>query len=214
MIFYSYHRKEFDTLKEEGSGALKLLGVIMILFGIGYAFLGTLSLLGVIIGPLPGHEHGEAVIVTLSYITLIVAILGGIASIKSSLNNVRVIGVIFATIGIISLIYTYLTQRVFNNFDCITIVLGIGIIILATLSKMENEKIKAIKEAKRTTPKINNQPEKVHETKKEHTPERVRPVKSASKSIKYHEKKTTTQKKKIPNTTRKTNNTQKKEKSN
>ena len=202
-------------MKEEGSGALKLLGVIMILFGIGYAILGTLSLLGVIIGPLPGHEHGEAVIVTLSYITLIVAILGGIASIKSSLNNVRVIGVIFATIGIISLIYTYLTQRVFNNFDCITIVLGIGIIILATLSKMENEKIKAIKEAKRTTPKINNQPEKVHETKKEHTPERVRPVKSASRTIKYHDKKpSTTPKKKIPNTKRKSNNTQKKEKSN
>lgn len=210
-------------MKEEGSGALKLLGVIMILFGIGYAILGTLSLLGVIIGPLPGHEHGEAVIVTLSYITLIVAILGGIASIKSSLNNVRVIGVIFATIGIISLIYTYLTQRLFNNFDCITIVLGIGIIILATLSKMENEKVKAVREAKRTTPKVNNQteriqkhqPETTQEAKKEHKPERVRPVKSASRTIKYHDKKpSTTTKKKIPNTKRKSNNTQKKEKSN
>ncbi len=209
-------------MKEERSGALKLLGIIMILFGIGYAILGTLSLLGIIIGPLPGHEHGEAVIVTLSYITLIVAILGGIASINSSLKKVRVIGIIFIVIGFISLIYTYLIEKIFNNFDCITIVLGIGIIILATLSKIENEKVKAIKEAKRTTPKVNNQSAKIkkhqsenkHETKKEHTPERVRPVKSASKTIKYHEKKTTTQKKKKPNTTRKTNNTQKKEKSN
>ena len=194
-------------MKEERSGALKLLGVIMILFGIGYAILGTLSLLGIIIGPLPGHEHGEAVIVTLSYITLIVAILGGIASIKGSLKNVRIIGIIFIAIGIISLIYTYLIEKIFNNFDCITVVLGIGIIILATLSKMENEKVKAVREAKRTTPKVNNQteriqkhqPEKTQEAKKEHKPERVRPVKSASRTIKYHDKKpSTTTKKKIP----------------
>lgn len=210
-------------MKEERSGALKLLGVIMILFGIGYAILGTLSLLGIIIGPLPGHEHGEAVIVTLSYITLIVAILGGIASIKGSLKNVRIIGIIFIAIGIISLIYTYLIEKIFNNFDCITVVLGIGIIILATLSKMENEKVKAVREAKRTTPKVNNQteriqkhqPEKTQKAKKEHKLERVRPVKSASRTIKYHDKKpSTTPKKKIPNTKRKSNNTQKKEKSN
>ena len=210
-------------MKEERSGALKLLGVIMILFGIGYALLGTLSLLGIIIGPLPGHEHGEAVIVTLSYITLIVAILGGIASIKGSLKNVRIIGIIFIAIGIISLTYTYLIEKIFNNFDCITVVLGIGIIILATLSKMENEKVKAVREAKRTTPKVNNQteriqkhqPEKTQEAKKEHKSERVRPVKSASRTIKYHDKKpSTTTKKKIPNTKRKSNNTQKKEKSN
>ena len=210
-------------MKEERSGALKLLGVIMILFGIGYAILGTLSLLGIIIGPLPGHEHGEAVIVTLSYITLIVAILGGIASIKGSLKNVRIIGIIFIAIGIISLIYTYLIEKIFNNFDCITVVLGIGIIILATLSKMENEKVKAVREAKKTTPKVNNQteriqkhqPEKTQVAKKENKTERVRPVKSASRAIKYHEKKpSTTPKKKIPNTKRKSNNTQKKEKSN
>ena len=158
-------------MKEERSGALKLLGVIMILFGIGYAILGTLSLLGIIIGPLPGHEHGEAVIVTLSYITLIVAILGGIASIKGSLKNVRIIGIIFIAIGIISLIYTYLIEKIFNNFDCITVVLGIGIIILATLSKMENEKVKAVREAKRTTPKVNNQTERIQKHQPEKTQE-------------------------------------------
>ena len=87
---------------------------------------------------------------------------------------------------------------------------------------MENEKVKAVREAKRTTPKVNNQteriqkhqPEKTQEAKKEHKPERVRPVKSASRTIKYHDKKpSTTPKKKIPNTKRKSNNTQKKDNS-
>ena len=182
--------------KEEGSGALKILGVTMIVFGILYAVLGTLSLLGIITGPFPGHENQEPIIVTLSYITLVVSILGGIASIKGNMNNIKTIGVIFATIGFISLIYTLLTQKVFNNFDCITIVLGIGIIILATIAKMENDKIKAIKESKRIAPKVQKSKE-INTTSKEEkeTTEKVVPktekpihVKSSAKKIKQLKK--------------------------
>ena len=182
--------------KEEGSGALKILGVTMIVFGILYAVLGTLSLLGIITGPLPGHENEEPIIVTLTYITLVVSILGGIASIKGNMNNIKTIGVIFATIGFISLIYTLLTQKVFNNFDCITIVLGIGIIILATIAKMENDKIKAIKESKRIAPKVQKSKE-INTTSKEEkeTTEKVVPktekpihVKSSAKKIKQLKK--------------------------
>ena len=182
--------------KEEGSGALKILGVTMIVFGILYAVLGTLSLLGITTGPFPGHENQEPIIVTLSYITLVVSILGGSASIKGNMNNIKTIGVIFATIGFISLIYTLLTQKVFNNFDCITIVLGIGIIILATIAKMENDKIKAIKESKRIAPKVQKSKE-INTTSKEEkeTTEKVVPktekpihVKSSAKKIKQLKK--------------------------
>lgn len=194
--------------KEEGSGALKILGVTMIVFGILYAVLGTLSLLGIITGPFPGHENQEPIIVTLSYITLVVSILGGIASIKGNMNNIKTIGVIFATIGFISLIYTLLTQKVFNNFDCITIVLGIGIIILATIAKMENDKIKAIKESKRIAPKVQKSKE-INTTSKEEkeTTEKVVPkiekpihVKSSAKKIKQLKKPTATVKQKTTNT--------------
>ena len=197
-----------EKQKEEGSGALKILGVTMIVFGILYAVLGTLSLLGIITGPFPGHENQEPIIVTLSYITLVVSILGGIASIKGNTNNIKTIGVIFATIGFISLIYTLLTQKVFNNFDCITIVLGIGIIILATIAKMENDKIKAIKESKRIAPKVQKSKE-INTTSKEEkeTTEKVVPkiekpihVKSSAKKIKQLKKPTATVKQKTTNT--------------
>ena len=112
------------------------------------------------------------------------------------MNNIKTIGVIFATIGFISLIYTLLTQKVFNNFDCITIVLGIGIIILATIAKMENDKIKAIKESKRIAPKVQKSKE-INTTSKEEkeTTEKVVPktekpihVKSSAKKIKQLKK--------------------------
>ena len=201
--------------KEEGSGALRVLGVTMIVFGIVYAVLGTLSLLGIITGPFPGHEKQEPVIVTLSYITLIVSILGGIASINGNIKKIKTLGVIFSIIGLISLIYTGITQKVFNNFDCITIVLGVGIIILANIAKIENDKIKAIKESKKIAPKVQNTTPKVEKEETEKIvpkAEKTMPktetkthVKSTTKETKHQEKKpTTTVKKKTTNTNSKT----------
>ena len=194
-------------MKQEGSGALRILGIIMIIFGISYAILGTLSLLGIIMGPLPGHEEKEIIIVILTYITLLISIIGGTACIKGKIKSSKKIGVIFAIIGIISLIYSYITQEIFNNFDCITIVIGLGIIILATLAEIENKKLKEIK----NTPKVKKEitEKNIPKIKKEETEKIVpkaekvvpktetkTPVKSTTKETKHQEKKTTTTTKK------------------
>ena len=135
-------------MKKDNNGALKFIGVVMIVFGVVYAILGTLSILGEIAGVFPGHEKHEIIIIILSYITLLVSIVGGTTAIKGKRKHAKILAMIFSIIGFISLIYTLITQKTFNNFDCITIVIGIGIIILAILEEKENKKIRKIKEKK------------------------------------------------------------------
>ena len=55
-------------MEKENHGALTFLGVVMILYGLTYAVLGTLSLAGTITGVLPGHEKQEIIVIVLSYI--------------------------------------------------------------------------------------------------------------------------------------------------
>ena len=135
-------------MKSEGHGTLTFLGVVMIIFGLVYALLGTLSLMGTITGVLPGHEEQEIIIVILSYIIAILAIIGGISSVRGKFATARTVSLIFAVIGLVSLIYNQVTQDTFNNFDCITMVLGAGIFYLATTAKKEDDQVKAIKEKK------------------------------------------------------------------
>jgi len=135
-------------MKSEGHGTLTFLGVVMIIFGLVYALLGTLSLMGTITGVLPGHEEQEIIIVILSYIIAILAIIGGISSVRGKYTIAKTISLIFAIVGLVSLIYNQVTQDTFNNFDCITMVLGAGIFYLATTAKKEDDQVKAIKEKK------------------------------------------------------------------
>ena len=136
-------------MKSEGHGTLTFLGVVMIIFGLVYALLGTLSLMGTITGVLPGHEKQEIIIVILSYIIAILAIIGGITSVRGKFATARTVSLIFAVIGLVSLIYNQVTQDTFNNFDCITMVLGAGICYLATTAKKEDDQIKAIQAKKK-----------------------------------------------------------------
>ena len=135
-------------MNKNNNGALKFLGIVRIIFGLLYALLGTLSLIGIITGVLPGHENQDAIIVTLSYIIAIIAIVGGVISIKRKLDKAKIIGIVFATIGLISLVYTQIIQNTFNNFDCITIVLGLGITILSIIAEKDKETIEKSKKAK------------------------------------------------------------------
>ena len=89
-------------MKNEGSGALNFIGIIMIIFGLAYAILGTLSIVGVISGVSPCLENQKLTIILLTYITSIIAIIGGIISIKGNYKNIQTIGIIFAIIGLIS----------------------------------------------------------------------------------------------------------------
>ena len=134
-------------MNKNNNGALKFLGIVMIIFGPVYALLGTLSLIGIITGVLPGHENQDAIIVTLSYIIAIIAIVGGVISIKGKLDKAKIIGIVFTTIGLISLVYTQISQNTFNNFDCITIVLGLGIQLLSIIAENDKEHIEKSKQS-------------------------------------------------------------------
>lgn len=136
-------------MKKENHGALTFLGTVMIIYGLIYALLGTLSLTGTIIGVLPGHEQKEIIIIILSYTITLISVVCGIMSIKGKYKNAKIISILLAAIGLISLIYTQITQNMFNSFDCIAIVLSAGIFYLNLLAEKRHvEFLKAQKQKK------------------------------------------------------------------
>ena len=103
------------------SGVLKFFGVLMILFGLIYAILGTVALMGKIDGVLPGHDAQEILIVILAYAVSVLAIICGIVC----------VGLLIAAIGLVSLIWLQVTQDTFSISDCIALVMGAAIFYLA-----------------------------------------------------------------------------------
>ena len=123
----------------------------MIIYGLIYALLGTLSLTETIIGVLPGHEQKEIIIIILSYTITLISVVCGIMNIKGKYKNAKIISILLATIGLISLIYTQITQNMFSNFDCIAIVLSTGIFYLNLLA--EKRHVEFLKAKKQKTVK-------------------------------------------------------------
>ncbi|HIZ80553.1 MAG TPA: hypothetical protein H9722_00480 [Candidatus Mediterraneibacter pullistercoris] len=113
------------------SGILKFFGVLMILFGLIYAALGTAALIGELGGILPGHEAQETLVVVLAYAVALIAIVLGIACVKGALGVSRALGLVFAAFGLVSLIYLQVTQDTFSIFDCVALVFGIAIVYVA-----------------------------------------------------------------------------------
>lgn len=144
-----------SNLKKDGQEALTFLGIVIIIYGILYAVLGTLSYLNSITGVLPIHEQQDILALLLTYIITILSILIGLGSIKKKYSIIQLAGIIFAIIGLISLIYNQITQNFFNNLDCIAIVLGAGICIIAIINERKkrksNTKIKSNKEKVKLT---------------------------------------------------------------
>lgn len=130
---------ELEFVKKESNGALTFFGILMILFGLVYAILGTLSLMGTITGLLPGHEKQEIIIVVLSYVIAIISFIGGIASVKRKYGTAKVIGLVFTIVWLASLIYVQLTQETFNTFDCIAMLLGVSIFYLSSTAKQKKQ---------------------------------------------------------------------------
>ena len=116
--------------KKSNAGVLKFFGIVMILFAIIYAVVGTLAIAGVAEGILPGHETQEIIIV-LAYAVAVLSLICGIACVKGSFGVCRAFGLLFAVVGLVSLIYMQVTQSSFNLFDCIAMVLGVAIYYLA-----------------------------------------------------------------------------------
>ena len=112
--------------KNANNGVLKVFGVILILFGLLYAVVGTLAVLGKAGGVLPGHDAQEMLVIVLAYAAALLALICGIAGLSGSLGVCKILGILLAVIGLAALIYTQLTQDAFNFFDCATLVLGAG----------------------------------------------------------------------------------------
>lgn len=130
----------------------------MIIYGLIYALLGTLSLTETIIGVLPGHEQKEIIIIILSYTITLISVVCGIMNIKGKYKNAKIISILLAAIGLISLIYTQITQNMFSNFDCIAIVLSTGIFYLNLLAEKRHIKfLKAQKQKNKRLLKRENQ---------------------------------------------------------
>ena len=121
--------KEKKTLSNKSS--LKMYGYIMIAYGILYALLGTIAAAGLVQGLLPGQESGEMLLMVLAYVIAILAIICGFACLKGNNGMASVLGLIFAIMGLISLVYAQISQDAFNLFDCIKMVLGVAIFYLA-----------------------------------------------------------------------------------
>lgn len=125
-------------MKNSNSGALKACGLIMIIFGVVYALVGTLALGGVVSNVLPGHEDQEIIIVVLAYAIALLGLICGIVCMKGITGAAKVCGIIFAGIGIASLIYQQVMYDTFAIADCLAMCFGIAIFYIA--SKAEKEK--------------------------------------------------------------------------
>lgn len=122
-------------MQDYNKSSLKALGVMMIIFAIIYALVGTLALAGVISGALPGHENEEILIVVLGYAVALLTLICGIVCVAGNVGASKFFGIIFAVLGLISLIYQQIANGTFSTFDCLAMCFGVAIFSIA--SKME-----------------------------------------------------------------------------
>ena len=126
--FHNWKKGELSlTEKKNTSGVLKVLGVLMILFGVIYALLGTLALMGTLTGMLPGHEKQEVILVVLAYAVALFSLICGIVCCAGAIGAARTMGIILMLVGLASLVYAQISADSFNLFDCIGMVLGAAI---------------------------------------------------------------------------------------
>ncbi len=120
--------------KSNNSASLKVLGVIALLFGLVYAVVGTLVLMGLLEGLLPGHETQEIIVIVLAYAVALFGLICGIICIKGAMDAARAMGLVLAVAGLVSLVYAQFTVGSFNVIDCIGMVLGASILGVARKS--------------------------------------------------------------------------------
>lgn len=109
----------------KSNSTMKVSGILTILFGIVYAILAIMAYTGSVQGLLPGHESQEVMVAVLSAAVALLALIGGICAVMGNKPVAKVIGFVFAAVGLVSLIYLQFTQNAFNIADCIAMVLGV-----------------------------------------------------------------------------------------
>ena len=120
---------------KQSSGALKGFGVVLLLFGLVYAVVGTLALVGTMKGVLPGHQTQEILVVVLAYAVAVLNVLTGIVCLAGARTAARVLGVIVAIVGAAGVIYNQIVLDSFNYFDFVSLLLGISIVAAAKNKK-------------------------------------------------------------------------------
>ena len=118
--------------------ALKASGIIMIVFALVYALLGTLAVSGIINNALPGHEKQETMIVVLGYVVALLALVCGDVCIKGAVAPAKLFGAVFAVLGLAALLYQQLAHDAFSIFDCLAMCFGVSIYFIASQIEKEN----------------------------------------------------------------------------
>ena len=106
---------------EKNYDPMKICGIVMMVYGVLYALLGMMAIIGMVQGLMPGHEAGEIAIVALSYVIAILAIVCGYVCLRRYNDMAMKLGLVFALLGIVSLVYTQVSMESFSVIDCITI---------------------------------------------------------------------------------------------
>ena len=110
----------------------------MIIWGLVYALVGTMALAAAVSNELPGYETQEAVIVVLAYALALLGLICGIVCLKGVTGAAKVCGIIFAGIGLASLIYQQLACDTFAMADCLAMCCGVAIFSIASKVEKEN----------------------------------------------------------------------------
>ena len=124
-------------MKNTNLVALKACGIMMIVWGTVYAFVGSMALAGVISNVLLGHEAQEVLIVVLAYALALLGLICGIVCLKGITGAAKACGIIYAGIGLASLVYQQVAYDTFAMADCLA--MCCGILIFAIASKVEKE---------------------------------------------------------------------------
>lgn len=119
-------------MKNYNKSSLKAIGIMMIIFAVIYALVGTLALTGVVSGALPGHESEEMLIVALGYAVALLALICGVVCVSGNVGASKAFGIIFAVLGLASLVYQQFTNDTFSTFDCLAMCFGVAIYSVAS----------------------------------------------------------------------------------
>ena len=124
-------------MKNTNTVALTACGIMMIIWGLVYALVGTMALAGVVSNELPGHEAQEVLIVVLAYALALLGLICGIVCLKGITGAAKVCGILYAGIGLGFLIYQQVALDTFAMSDCLA--MCCGILIFSIASKVEKE---------------------------------------------------------------------------
>lgn len=111
---------------------------MMIIFAIVYVIVGTMAVMGVVNGIMPGHEKEETMVIILAYAVALLALITGVVCIKGMAGASKFFGGIVAVLGLASLIYQQIAHDSFSTYDSLAMCFGAAIFSIA--GKMNGEK--------------------------------------------------------------------------